>query len=70
MSETFLSLFLKALSSPDVPFQSIIVTTELEDDALWGGWQVIRLDRPTALGVPGQLTQITVGDIHSFKPST
>jgi hypothetical protein len=64
MSDEFLSLFLKALSSADIPFQSIVVTTGLRDDADWGGWQVIRLDRPSSLGVEGQLTEITVGDIH------
>jgi hypothetical protein len=65
MEESFLSLFLKALSSPDIPFQSIVVTTQLEDDAVWGGWQVIRLNRPASLGVAGQLTDIVVGDMHA-----
>jgi hypothetical protein len=65
MDEEFLSLFLKALSSPDVPFQSIVVTTQLEDDAMWAGWQVIRLNRPGSLGVAGQLTEIVVGDMHT-----
>jgi hypothetical protein len=69
MSEGYLSLFLAALSSPDVPFQSIVVTTELIDDAVWGGWQVIRLDRPpgTPLGTGEQVTEIVVGEMH-FEP--
>jgi hypothetical protein len=49
MEEGFLSLFLQALSPPDVPFQTIVVTTQLEDGAVWGGWQVIRLNRPGLL---------------------
>jgi len=65
MEEKFLSLFLKALAAPDTPFQSIVVTTELEDDELWGGWQVIRLNRQTTLGVEGQFTDIVVGDVHT-----
>jgi hypothetical protein len=67
MEEKFLSLFLKELSSPDIPFQSIVVTTQLEDDAVWGGWQVIRLNRPAALGVEGQFTEIIVGDMHAVS---
>ncbi len=65
MSEGFLSLFLSALSSPDTPFQSIVVTTRLEDDTVWGGWQVIRLKRAASIGVEGQFTEITVGDMHA-----
>lgn len=65
MEEKFLSLFLNALSSPDIPFQSIVVTTGLEDDAVWGGWQVIRLNRPASFGVEGQFTEIVVGDMHA-----
>lgn len=64
MREKFLSLFLEALAAPDTPFQSIIVTTELQDDEVWGGWQVIRLMRETSLGIGGQLTEIIVGDVH------
>ena len=64
MEEKFLSLFLKALAAPDTPFQSVVVTTELEDDEVWGGWQVIRLKREQSLGVEGQFTEIIVGDVH------
>jgi hypothetical protein len=68
MEEKFLSDFLTALSSPDYPFQSIVVTTDLEDDAVWGGWQVIRLNRATRLGVEGQFTEVVVGELHDvFK---
>lgn len=69
MGEKFLSLFLKALAAPDSPFQSIVVTNELEDNEVWGGWQVIRLKREGSLGLEGQLTEITVGDVHRI-PST
>jgi hypothetical protein len=69
MGESFLSLFLEALSPPDVPFQTIVVATRLEDDAVWGGWQVIRLNRPGPLGVRGQLTEIVVGDMHATPKS-
>jgi hypothetical protein len=65
VGEKFLLLFLNALSSPDIPFQSIVVTTGLEDDAVWGGWQVIRLNRLASLGVEGQFTDIVVGDVHA-----
>jgi hypothetical protein len=65
MGEKFLSLFLKALAAPDTPFQSVVVTTELEDDEVWGGWQVIRLKREQSLGVEGQFTEVIVGDVHS-----
>jgi hypothetical protein len=65
MSEGFLSLFLEALSAPDTPFQSIVVTTQLEDDQVWGGWQVIRLDRPRSAGIGQPLTDIVIGDIHA-----
>ncbi len=65
MSEEFLSLFLGALSSPNTPFQSIVVTTRLEDSTVWGGWQVIRLNRAASIGVDGQFTEITVGDMHA-----
>jgi hypothetical protein len=67
MEEKFLSDFLTALSSPDYPFQSIVVTTDLEDDAVWGGWQVIRLNRPTRLGVDGQFTEVVVGKLHAVS---
>jgi len=70
MGEEYLSLFLKTLSSPDMPFQSIVVTTQLDDDAVWGGWQVIRLNRPGPLGVRGQFTEIVVGDMHSGVPTS
>jgi hypothetical protein len=65
MGENFLSLFLKALSAPDTPFQSIVVTTQLEDDQVWGGWQVIRLNRPRSSGIGQPLTDIVVGDMHA-----
>lgn len=64
MGEKFLSRFLEVLAAPDTPFQSIIITTELQDDELWGGWQVIRLKREPNLGIGGQLTEIIVGDVH------
>ncbi len=65
MEEKFLSLFLKELSSPNVPFQSIVVTTQLEDDTVWGGWQVIRLNRPRCSGIGAPLTDVVVGDVHT-----
>jgi len=65
MGEPFLSMFLGALSAPDTPFQSVVVTTELEDSTTWGGWQVIRLDRLGSLGAREKLTEVTVGDMHS-----
>jgi hypothetical protein len=65
MSGEFLSLFLNELSSPEIPFQSIVVTTELGDDAIWGGWQVIRLSRPRGGSFGEELTEIVVGDIHA-----
>jgi hypothetical protein len=64
MSEKFLSLFLNELSSPGMPFQSMVVSTELEDNAVWGGWQVIRLKRPRGGGLGEQLTEIVIGDMH------
>jgi hypothetical protein len=65
MTEEFLSLFLSTLSSPDTPFQSIVVTTRLNDCTVWGGWQVIRLNRAASIGVEGQFTEITVGDMRA-----
>ncbi|MEZ5892586.1 MAG: ATP-binding protein [Parvularculaceae bacterium] len=56
MDPVFLSQFLEALSSPLVPFQSIFVTTELDEEAAWGGWQIIRLDRQNSEG-----TEIALG---------
>lgn len=69
MSDGFLSMFLETLSAPEVPFQSIIVTTDLVDDALWGGWQVIRLNRPpnTPLGTHESITEIVVGEMHRHQ---
>jgi hypothetical protein len=64
MDEKFLSRFLEVLAAPDTPFQSIIVTTELQHDEHWGGWQVIRLKREQSLGKEGQFTEIIVGDVH------
>jgi hypothetical protein len=65
MGERFLSLFLNLLSSADVPFQTIVVTTEFSDDAVWGGWQVIRLNKPRTS--EGQLTEVVVGEVHKEK---
>jgi hypothetical protein len=65
MSGEFLSLFLTELSSPENPFQSVVVTSEFGDDAIWGGWQVIRLSRPSSGSLGEQLTAVLVGDIHS-----
>jgi hypothetical protein len=65
MDEKFLSLFLQELSSPEIPFQSIVVTTQLEDNAVWGGWQVIRLNRPQSADIGEPATEITVGDVHT-----
>jgi hypothetical protein len=64
MDEKFLSLYLRVLAAPDTPFQSIVVTTELEDNELWGGWQVIRLQRESSVSTEAQLTEIIVGDVH------
>ena len=64
MSEEFLSSFLEALSAPDTPFQSIMVTTQLGDDQVWGGWQVIRLDRPRSSGLGEPITKVAVGEVH------
>ena len=63
MGEEFLSLFLQALSAPDTPFQSIVVTTQLED-AVWGGWRVMRLNRPRFFSTGEPVTDIFVGDVH------
>jgi hypothetical protein len=54
-----LSLFLNALSSPVMPFQTIVVSNELEDNVMWGGWQVIRLSQPRDGG-----TEVVVGDMY------
>lgn len=67
MSEEFLSLFLEALSAPDTPFQSILVTPQLQDDQVWGGWQVIRLDRPPSSSLGEPATAITVGEVHAAR---
>jgi hypothetical protein len=61
----FLSVFLNELSSPEMPFQSIVVSNELQDDAMWGGWQVIRLSRPLGADPNEQLTEIVIGDMHA-----
>lgn len=65
MGGDLLSIFLEALAAPDIPFQSIVVSNELADSTIWGGWQVIRLDRPRSADWEGQLTEIAVGDMHS-----
>lgn len=65
MSPEFLSQYLVALSSPDIPFQTIFVTTALDEKAAWGGWQVIRLNRPRKAQLGTQETEIVVGEIHA-----
>ena len=65
MSPEFLSQYLVALSSPDTPFQTIFVTTALDEKAAWGGWQVIRLSRPRMAQLGMQETEIVVGEIHA-----
>jgi len=65
MSPEFLSQYLVALSSPDIPFQTIFVTTELDEKAAWGGWQVIRLTRPREAQLGRQQTEIIVGEVHA-----
>ena len=55
MDSEFLSQFLNALSSPLITFQSIFVTTQLDEDAAWSGWQRICLHKK------GAATEIAMG---------
>jgi hypothetical protein len=63
----FLSMFLNELSSPRMPFQSIVVVSTEAGDAVWGGWwggwQDIRLIQPPGDG----LTEILIGAMHGGK---
>jgi hypothetical protein len=64
LSEDFLSEFLRALASPDIPFQTILVTTYLGKNWMWGGWQVIYLHRARMAEGVRQPTEIVVGNLH------
>src|SRR5262249_48681623 len=65
LDSTFMSEYLKVLASPDIPFQSILVTNRLHGVFQWGGWQGIRLHQSRAEGGRRALTEVIVGDVHS-----
>jgi hypothetical protein len=45
MSNSFLRQYLDKLASPQVPFQTIVVATDLRMPETWGGWQCVRFSR-------------------------
>lgn len=45
MSKEFLGTYLAKLASPTTPFQTIVISTTMDSNQNWGGWQAVYFSR-------------------------